>query len=315
MAKTRASKYTMHMPGARGARMIMLARDLARPRLAELGARASARTSCRWVSYHRYDFKMAAQLPIMANELAEQAGLSIECLDLPFRRDDTHVLAEFCDPWENIGYNLNLKDAKINAIKEDNSTAEKRRIATLQAWKGKFAHRATYRVLVEALIRFGNAQQALELCIKIKELRPASESDADTSIVPRDPLLFTTQPMSPVNRDSSSEEFVIPDDVDVVQSIKSLQTRFIYIQNRFLQTADATGTGITLQQLQTCISTLPSFTTDTPQALLEAGSIPQLVHNLKNYCCALDPDILEGLIEVLGDIETKSMMNLYQGVE
>ena len=30
--------------------------------------------------------------------------------------------------------------------------------------------------------------------------------------------------------------------------------------------------------------------------------------NMKEYCCALNPDILEGLIEVLGDAETKSMM-------
>ena len=174
---------------------------------------------------------MADQPPISANELAGEAGLKLECLDLPFRKDDAHILAEFCDPWENIGYLLNLKGAKINAIKEDNSSAEKRRIATLQAWKEKFACRATYRVLIEALIRFGNAQQALELCIKIKDLRPASESDG-TSVVPRDPSPLTTQPISSVNRDSSSEEFIIPDDVDVVQSMKSLQMQLVHTQNR-----------------------------------------------------------------------------------
>ena len=251
---------------------------------------------------------MVDQFPITANELANEAGLSSECLDLAFREEHAHLLAEFCDPWEEIGYHLRLAKSKINCIKEDNATTEKRRIGTLQEWKERFAHRATYRVLIEALIGSGRAQQALDLCIKMKGLRPASESEG-TSVMPRDPSLLTTAPTSPVDRDSSSEEFNIPD-VDISQSIKSLQTRFIHIQNRFLQ-SDAAGTGVTLQQLQTCISTLPAFSTDTPQALLEVGSILHFAHNLKQYCCALDPDILESLIEVLGDTETKSMMNVY----
>ena len=151
---------------------------------------------------------MAAQSPITIEELAEKARLSLECLDLPFHKDHAHILAEFCDPWENIGYYLHLNNAIINGIKEDNSTAEKRRVATLQLWKQKYAHRATYQVLVEALIESGRTQQALELCIKIKELWPASESDG-TSVTSGDPSLLTVEPMSPVDRDSASEEFTI----------------------------------------------------------------------------------------------------------
>ena len=255
-----------------------------------------------------YDLKMADQSPVTIKELTEEARLSLECLDLPFHKDHAHILAKFCNQWENIGYNLHLNDANISGIMENNSTAEKRRIATLQLWKEKFAHRATYRVLVQALIESGRAQQALELCYKIKELLSASESDG-ASVTPRDPSLLRTEIVSPVDRDSASEEFTLPD-VDIVQSIKILETQFSHIQNRFFQSAVA-GTGVMLQRLQTCISTLPSFTTNTPQALLEASSVPLFAHNLKQYCCALDPDILEGLIKELGDVETKSMMSMY----
>ena len=151
---------------------------------------------------------MADKSPITANELAKKAGLSLESLDFPFRVDHAHILAGFCDPWETIGYHLRLNSAEINAIKEDNSSAEKRRIATLQAWKEKFAYRATYRVLIEALISCGHAQQALDLCIKIKDqIRPAPESDNSESVIPRGPSLLMTEPMSPVERDSSREEF------------------------------------------------------------------------------------------------------------
>ena len=57
---------------------------------------------------------MAAQSPITIEELAEKAGLSLECLDLPFHKNHAHILAKFCDPWENIGYHLGLDDVVIN---------------------------------------------------------------------------------------------------------------------------------------------------------------------------------------------------------
>ena len=155
-----------------------------------------------------YDLKMAARSPaITIKELAEKAGLSLECLDLPFHKNHAHILARFCDPWDSIGYHLGLDDVIINGIKEDNFTAEKRRIATLQSWKEISAHRATYRVLIQALIESERAQKALDLCRKIKELQTASESDG-TSITSResDP---SSEPMSPVDRDSASEEFMI----------------------------------------------------------------------------------------------------------
>jgi hypothetical protein len=60
---------------------------------------------------------MDNQPPFTANELAEEAGLSSNCLDLNFRMDhDPHILAEFCDPWENIGYHLHLDSTAINSI-------------------------------------------------------------------------------------------------------------------------------------------------------------------------------------------------------
>ena len=146
---------------------------------------------------------MAAQSPaITIEELAEKAGLSLECLDLPFHKNHAHILAKFCDPWENIGYHLGLD---INDIKEENFTAEKGKMAMLQSWKERFAYRATYRVLVQALIESGRVQKALDLCIKIKELQAASESDG-ASITSRDP---SSEPMSPIDRDSASEDFMI----------------------------------------------------------------------------------------------------------
>ena len=120
--------------------------------------------------------------------------------------------------------------------------------------------------------------------------------------------LLSTKPKTNDCCDTLTQEQVVPD-VDITESIQRLQMRFVCIQNRFLQSGG--GPGVTLEQLQTCISTLPSFTSDTPQLLLEATSTKLFAYHLKKYCCALNPDILVGLIEVLGDIETKTMIKEY----
>ena len=57
-----------------------------------------------------YNLKMAWQSPITIKELVEQAGISLDYLNSPFRKDRACILAKFYDPWENFanGYHLGL---------------------------------------------------------------------------------------------------------------------------------------------------------------------------------------------------------------
>ena len=232
-------------------------------------------------------------MAMTVDELAEEAGLSLQCLEKAFCVEHVHALSEFCDPWENIGYHLKLTKSNINSIWEDNATTEGKGIVMLENWKEKLAHKATYRVLIEALIQSEHAQQALNLCQRLKDNQMLRAID------------HSEMPLSPSKEPTVS-------DVDVIGSIGSIdqfQKQYICIQNRFLQSGD--GKGVTLEQLQTCISTLPSFTSNTPQLLLEVSSIKLFMFNMKEYCCALNPDIFERLIEVLGDAEIKSIMREY----
>ena len=233
--------------------------------------------------------------PVTVEELAGKAGLPLQYLDGEFRKDYVPILAEFCDPWENIGYHLKLTRTNIETIKHDNTTSEMKRIAMLTKWKEKFAYKSTYRILIEALIQSEHAQQAQDVCQKLK------------SVMPNDASLFSREQETAGSIGQPSEEYI--PGTDVAQSIKRLEIQFIHIQNRFLKSGP--GTGVSLEQLQTCICTLPSFTADNPRLLLEANSVNMFVFHLKNYCSAIDPDILEGLIEVLGDAESKSMMQEY----
>ena len=159
---------------------------------------------------------MADQSPITAEELAEEAELPVQCLDTPFCVEHAHLLSGFFDRWESIGYGLKLTKSDISSIKDDNSDAEMRRITMLQTWKERFAHKATYRVLVEALLQSGLAQQALDMCRKIKhELGITLQSCHDESggavcAMPRDhsPSLMELQ-------STDSREYTFGEELDV----------------------------------------------------------------------------------------------------
>ena len=97
-------------------------------------------------------------------ELAYQAG--VRDLDRECTRMDFLDLHKFLDPWELIGQYLKLTQSQINAINEDyrDKITDEKRLGLLQKWKETFAHKATYRVLISALLACGKAEQALEVC-------------------------------------------------------------------------------------------------------------------------------------------------------
>ena len=96
------------------------------------------------------------------SELADQAGardLDRECTNV-----DLLDLHKFFDPWELIGQHLKLTRSQISAVDGDHKTTDQKRLGVLQKWKEIFAHKATYRVLISALLACGKAEQALEVC-------------------------------------------------------------------------------------------------------------------------------------------------------
>ena len=97
-----------------------------------------------------------------ADELADQAG--VRNLDQECTNDDFLHLHKFCDPWELTGQHLKLTPSQISAVDGDYRTIDQKRLGVLQKWKETFAHKATYRVLITALLACEKAEQALEVC-------------------------------------------------------------------------------------------------------------------------------------------------------
>ena len=101
---------------------------------------------------------------LTVEEVATQAGIKLEDLDKECHRAILLKLADTCDHWELIGQHLGLSTAQITAINDDNGYAVLKRLGVFQKWKERFAHKATYKVLVKALLSCGKAQQAIDVC-------------------------------------------------------------------------------------------------------------------------------------------------------
>ena len=101
-------------------------------------------------------------MSLSVDDLIAQSGvwnIDSECSDV-----DIRDFADFCDPWRQVGLHLGLTKGQLNAIDEDNRTVSLKRLGVLQKWKEMFVFKATYRVLIEALLKCGKADTALQVC-------------------------------------------------------------------------------------------------------------------------------------------------------
>ena len=72
-------------------------------------------------------------------------------------------VAKLCVEWQLIGQYLKLTEAEISAVDGDKGTVEEKRVAMLGKWREKFAYKATYQVLIEALLAAGKSSCAIDV--------------------------------------------------------------------------------------------------------------------------------------------------------
>lgn len=103
---------------------------------------------------------------VTLQEVADHIQISMESLKQKCTSEPKVLqrLAECCYPMNIVGLQLGLKGVEISDIQQDSITAEEKRLAMLQKWKSKFAYRATYQVLIEALLACKKNEQATEAC-------------------------------------------------------------------------------------------------------------------------------------------------------
>ena len=100
---------------------------------------------------------------ITLDECIEQFDLAAE--DLDEKCSDEHILAvsRFLD-WKGVAPYLNLTDSEVDAVDSDGRDEPDKRHKTLQKWKSKFAFKATYKNLIQALLKSCKGDHAEEVC-------------------------------------------------------------------------------------------------------------------------------------------------------
>ena len=94
----------------------------------------------------------APSAKITLQDTAAQADLRVEDLNCEVSSQCIFKLSEFCVHWKLIGRRLSLTNAEIAAVDDHNTTEEEKRVGMLVKWKGRFAFKATCRMLIETIL-------------------------------------------------------------------------------------------------------------------------------------------------------------------
>ena len=96
--------------------------------------------------------------------MTAEAHISMDILEQECSSEMLPNLAKFCVDWKLVGYHLKLTVAEIAAVDGDNRTVDEKRVGMLVRWREKLVFKATYRVLVQALLDCGRASDAVDVC-------------------------------------------------------------------------------------------------------------------------------------------------------
>jgi hypothetical protein len=98
-------------------------------------------------------------------DVAAQAGIDkLDILNQECSQEVLVDLARYCVKWKMIGYRFELTESDITAVNGDYQSVDEKRVGMLRRWKERFAFKATYRVLIEALLSCGKTSDAIDAC-------------------------------------------------------------------------------------------------------------------------------------------------------
>ncbi len=89
-------------------------------------------------------------------------------LDKPCRNEDIADIAGFFGSWRDVAPHLGLDENDVEEVEEDGRKGAERKLKALQKWKSKFGFKATYKCLVEALVKVKMADRAEKVCQLVK---------------------------------------------------------------------------------------------------------------------------------------------------
>ena len=101
---------------------------------------------------------------VTLDELLEEEGVFSTQLDKTCTREHLRGIAMFLESWRTVASHLGLSNAEVEEVQRDGTEEKERKRKILEVWKARFGFKATYKVLIEALLEIGRADQAQEVC-------------------------------------------------------------------------------------------------------------------------------------------------------
>ena len=101
---------------------------------------------------------------VLVLELLNKLHLSQGQLDVEISDEHLTEASGIIDDHEILGSELGLTEVEMSDINQKHNSPELRRLATLRKWKQKVSWKATYLVLVKALLKKSRADFARDVC-------------------------------------------------------------------------------------------------------------------------------------------------------
>ena len=104
------------------------------------------------------------------DELLKKTEIHPEKLNGRISDDDLREIALFktLTNWRTVATYLGLDKNDLDAIKQEEDDEQMRKLNALKKWKGKFGSKATYRKLVDVLLKLEKTDAAEDVCHLLK---------------------------------------------------------------------------------------------------------------------------------------------------
>ena len=99
------------------------------------------------------------------DDIAAKIGLQAEMLDLSCEESSFLSLSDFVHPWRLVFTEL-LPPLDLSDIDAENCgmSEKEKRVASLQKWKSRYGTEATYRVIIQSVLKCGRINNAEGIC-------------------------------------------------------------------------------------------------------------------------------------------------------
>ena len=101
---------------------------------------------------------------VTLDELLKEVGVAPSQLDETCTKEHLQDVALFLESWRTVAPHLGLYRSEVEEVERDGTEEKAKRLKILEAWYSKFAFKAKYRVLIEALLKISRADQAMKVC-------------------------------------------------------------------------------------------------------------------------------------------------------